>query len=414
MKFDTIIIGSGLAGMTAAIHLAEGGQKVGVISGGRSTLMFNSGSFGLLGFDADHNEIENPPSSIDSLDKNHPYSRIGSLRFAETTENACKLLERCGLKLVYDDKFKNHKHISPLGILSPAWMTVDGMLTESDMDAMKERKVVVVGIAGFLDFYPRFIAAALRNAGVISDTATIDTDDLKSLRLSETEMRAANIARILKGDALERFVDALKIVAQQTDCDCLIIPAVVDMADGQSVLSLSESVGCKIMFAPTLGVSVPGLSIHTMMTKRMRQLGIKVFNGHKVVSAKFDNDRVTSVKTDKLDDDCLYADNFVFAAGSFFSHGLVAMPDSVVEPALKLDVVQPAERFSADLFAPQPLMKAGVATDDDFKAFKDAKVVSNLYVVGSALADVDSRVEVSGAGVAVTTALVVAENIINN
>ena len=38
MKSDSIIIGGGLSGLTAAIVLAEAGQKVTVVSAGQSSL----------------------------------------------------------------------------------------------------------------------------------------------------------------------------------------------------------------------------------------------------------------------------------------------------------------------------------------------------------------------------------------
>lgn len=49
MRYDTIIIGGGLSGLTAGITLAKAGQKVCIVSAGQSSLHFHSGSFDLWG-----------------------------------------------------------------------------------------------------------------------------------------------------------------------------------------------------------------------------------------------------------------------------------------------------------------------------------------------------------------------------
>ena len=71
MKFDTIIIGGGLSGLTCAAMLAKNGQKVGLVTAGQSTLHFNSGSLELLGYQ-EGKAVENPLETMKQLNEGHP------------------------------------------------------------------------------------------------------------------------------------------------------------------------------------------------------------------------------------------------------------------------------------------------------------------------------------------------------
>lgn len=123
MRFNTVIIGGGLSGLTTGIKLAESGQRVCIVSLGQSTLHFFSGSFDLLGYGKNFEIIDEPLKAIASLAPEHPYSRIGAEKVAALAAEAKALLIRAGIK-VEGDAEQNHRRTSPLGTECPAWLTM--------------------------------------------------------------------------------------------------------------------------------------------------------------------------------------------------------------------------------------------------------------------------------------------------
>ena len=77
MRYDTIIMGGGLSGLTAGITLASAGKRVCIVSAGQNSLHFNSGSFDLLGYDNNGKVVERPLEAIAALNDQHPYKKIG-------------------------------------------------------------------------------------------------------------------------------------------------------------------------------------------------------------------------------------------------------------------------------------------------------------------------------------------------
>lgn len=123
MRFDTVIIGGGLSGLTAGITLAKAGQRVCIVSHGQSTLHFFSGSFDLLGYGKDYATVNEPLKALTDLPACHPYSRIGADKVARYADEAKALLVEAGIA-VEGDSSRNHRRATPLGGECPAWLTL--------------------------------------------------------------------------------------------------------------------------------------------------------------------------------------------------------------------------------------------------------------------------------------------------
>ncbi len=122
MKYDTIIIGGGLSGMTCAIALAEEGQNVAVVAAGQSSLHFNSGSFDLLGC-MDGTDVTKPLEAIETLPESHPYRKIETTKLGEYASAAQLLLKNAGIDTT-GSADQNHLRLTPIGVTKPAWLTL--------------------------------------------------------------------------------------------------------------------------------------------------------------------------------------------------------------------------------------------------------------------------------------------------
>lgn len=416
MKFDAIIIGGGLSGMACGISLAERGKRCAIISTGQSALHFCSGSFDFLGYVKGF-DVETPATTLAKvIPAEHPYARIGADRAIAIAREVPEFFARMGVK-VNGSIERNHYRITPLGIMKPTWLSLDDFNSISEKDKLPWSKVSIQNIVGFLDFHTAFVADNLERIGTQCTIAAINMPEFEHLRTSPSEMRSANIAKVFEGndDALLRF--AAIVERNAGDAQAVVLPAVFGLYDSHAVEVLKKAVKRPICFIPVLPPSVPGIRTQITMRRRFEQLGGTYFLGDTVTSARIENGKVIAVSTRNLADDELIADNFVLATGSFFGHGLEARPDKVVETLLDADVNAANNRddwYNHEIFAEQPYMSFGVATDLNFHPTKGGKAISNLYAAGAVLSNFNPIKEASGAGVSLISALHVADLITNS
>ena len=407
MKFDTIIIGGGLSGLTAGIELSRKGQKCLVVSSGQSALHFFSGSLELCGLDDD------PYKAMASLDASHPYSKIGLDNIKPLASEVKPFFKEVGIFLKGDAE-QNHLRITPLGAMKKAWLTLDEYATVPSDGQIPWKKVAVLNIDGYLDFHTKYIAAGLEEKGVEVIVKGISMPELERLRQNPTEMRSTNIAKTITGDRIGTLAERINEYAM--DVDAVLMPAVVGLTGCSDVVRLKEKMDRPLHFIATLPPSVPGIRLQMMLKKHFQKVGGTYMLGDTVTGGEFENGRLKSITTQNHGEVKFEADNFIIAAGSFFSKGLASDIDGVREPVFGLDVQSADVRatwYKKNLFEEQPYMSFGIETDASFNALKDGTPVENLYAVGSVLGGCNALKEGSGAGVAILTSLYVSSLILN-
>lgn len=415
MKFDTVIIGGGLAGLVSGIRLQENGRKCAIVSTGQSALHFSSGSFDLLGRLPDGTEVVHPLEAIAELEPSHPYVQVGVEMMKCYDKEFPAMMQRAGIVLT-GSASRNSCHFTPMGTMKRTWLTLNDFVTLEDSSHLPWKRVAVINFPGFLDFYTKFIADELEKQGATCVLVTVRLPFIEKLRMNPTEMRSANIARTF--DKTEN-IDALicEIASYCKDVEAVVMPAVFGLSSAEPVNYLKQHLDKTLCLLTTMPPSVPGVRMQQQLTHYFVRLGGTFMLGDTVERADVDGGLVKAVYTVNHADIPLMADNYVLATGSFFSRGIIARPDSVYEPIFDLDVLYDADRskwYDNDMFASQNYMKYGVITAPGFRAIHKGVTLSNLYAVGSVLSGHDALHEGCGGGVSIMSAMYVADGLLKN
>lgn len=414
MRFDTVIIGGGLAGLVCGIRLQKAGKKCAIVSSGQNAMHFSSGSFDLLGKLPDGTPVEDPIKAIPALGNEHPYSILGAETVEKYAAEAVDFFNGCGVP-VYGDAHKNTWRITPTGERKPAWLKLSDFSPFEAQDSKVGEKILIVNILGYLDFNTKFLADTFEKNGSKCRIVSLKLEEMERLRKNPSEMRATNIARVMDRDEVwEKAVAQVKEYLK--DEDTVVLPAVFGLKNGSVIEKIRESISVKTVFISTMPPSVPGIRSQMQLKAEFEKAGGRFFLGDSVIDAEYDEaGEVKSVGTANFGDIRLYADNFVLATGSFFSKGLVATPEKVTEPVFGVDLIINEGRenwFDRNFWKKQNYISFGAAVNGNLNVSVEGKTVTNLYAAGSIIGGYNALYEGSGGGVAIVTAMKTADMIL--
>ena len=393
MKFDTVIVGGGLAGLTAGLRLQQKGKRVAIVSAGQNALHFSSGTFGVLNEGA-------------VLPEDHPYRKIDVEKYLG---EVIPFFGYAGVSLKGDPE-KNSWRITPMGKRQEARFFMEDADPLPAKDTKVGEKALIVTFPGFLDFNTSFLAAGLEKYGTAVRIGQLKLPEMERLRENPSEMRSVNVARVMD-KVWNKVVSEVKLLLDGEDV--IVLPQVFALRDSSLVTALRESFDQKVLFVGTMPPSVPGMRTQMKLKQSFEAAGGTFLMGDEALSAEISGGKAVSLKTRNLGDHALEADSFILATGAFFSKGLAATTEKVYETLFGLDVSFSDGRsswYDADFYAAQPFSVFGVVTDGKLRAVKDGVPVENLYAAGSVLGGNALRLG-CGAGLAILSALAVADTI---
>jgi glycerol-3-phosphate dehydrogenase subunit B len=410
LNYDVVVLGCGVAGLTAAIRLAEGGARVCVLAKGVGSTHLAPGTVDVLGHAPDR--VDEPKAALASFvaaHPGHPYATVGWESVEPATEWFAARIEsgpQPGYRYV-GNLDRNHLLPTAVGAIRPSALVPETM---ADGDARSQAPVCVIGFRAMRDFHASLCAGNLRRAGFESRGIELDLD------VGRVEINALTLARRLDDPRMRATLVGELAILLRPD-ERLALPAVLGLRDPYSVWSeLRERLGRPVFEIPTLPPSVPGIRIYNALLAALRAAGGRFVLGAEVIGVERTGEHVSAVRAHTSGRDTVVGARWiVLATGGFASGGIELGSDwQTREQVLGLamrGVPDPGEpRFSADSLGEHPISRAGVAVDSSLRA----EGTENVFVAGAALAGAVPWQEGSGEGIALSTGSAAARSILEN
>jgi glycerol-3-phosphate dehydrogenase subunit B len=390
LHFDAVVIGAGMAGLTAGVRLAEGGARVCVVAKGVGSTHLAPGTIDVLGYAPDR--VEEPERALGELvaaRPDHPYALIGAEALGAALQwFSDQIAEgpQPGYRYVGSLE-RNHLLPTAVGAVRPSALVPETMC---EGEVRSGEPICVVGTRALRDFHAALCAANLDRAGIAARAVAVD------IEAERADANALGLAR--------RFDDADWRAAFADER--LALPAMLGVRDPHGAWAdLQRRLGRPVFEIPTLPPSVPGMRAFEVLRAALRRAGGRLVLGSEVIGAERSGSRIEAVRAHAAGHDVRYHARWVVLATGGFASGAIELGSDWVarETVLGLPlrgVPGPDEtRFVGEYFAEQPIARAGVAVNDGLRA----EGAENVLVAGAALPGAVPWQEGSGEGIALAS-----------
>ncbi len=401
-RWDLIVIGTGLTGLTAARTAVEMGARVLIVGRGMGSLTLFGNTIDVLGAIPPGVNLETGIVNWIAAHPDHPYARTGWAGIAEALI-AFRELFPPPYSFVAAG-VSNSLVPTGAGTLRPTYLLPVTMRAGAGITASE---TLIVGFRGFKDFQGDTVSLHLKCRGVNIPLPRYGLEGLSALalaRLMDEEPFRNSIGETIRG--------------QKAGEKRIGLPAVLGLREPAAVIEDLEGViGARIFEIPMLPPSIPGLRIFNRFRELLIAKGATFLMGNPVTGATVKDGRCEGITVCNPPLETEYrAENYILATGRFLGGGLWADMERVSEPLFRLPVSQPATRgewFRERFFQPEahPIHRAGIVTDAALRPVDEGgrTVLSNVWVAGSILAHHEAIEEHSREGIAIATGYLAAK-----
>jgi glycerol-3-phosphate dehydrogenase subunit B len=409
LSYDAVVIGAGVAGLTAAARLAEGGARVCVLAKGVGSTHLAPGTIDVLGRLPEL--VTEPARALPEFVASrpqHPYALVGADAVGPALEWFRGVIER-GPQPGYrylGGLERNHLLPTALGAARPSAMVPESMAAG---ELTRSGSVCVVGLRALRDFHPTLCAANMSRNGTEARGVELDLD------VGWPDANALLLGRRMDDPAF-REAFAARLAPLLGSEERVALPAILGLRDPHAAWSdLSMRLERELFEVPTLPPSASGMRVYDALRAALRTAGGRLVIGAEVTGAAREGERVSALRARTSGHETEYLARWVVLASGGLNSGAIELGSDwrAREQVLGLPLrgmPEPGEpRFVSDYFAEQPMARVGVAVAPSLIAAG----TENVFVAGAALPGAEPWREGSGEGIALASGSAVARAIMD-
>jgi glycerol-3-phosphate dehydrogenase subunit B len=415
MPGDVLVIGAGLAGLTAAWQTAVSGKKTRLIAKGWGVTHWHAGCVDVLGF-YKQQLVSSPVEAIGQLTAEHPqhpYALTGIELLAEALAALQVLCAEAGYPL-HGSLERNWLLPTAVGTFRPTCLAPEMMIAG---DLHQDMPMLIVGFRHFGDFYAQMVADNLAAQRIPARGVMLDLPELAGRRV----LNPVILAQLMEQADFRNEVVRL-VTPHLGEAMRIGFPAVLGLQQAMAVKAdLEGQLARPIFEIPILPPSVPGMRLHHILWHAIERAGGRVQEGMLAVGAEMAEGQVMAVHTEAAARQRSHRfDQYILATGGLLGGGLTTnFEGEVREVIFNLPVAAPLSRlkwFQREFMTENghPIYQAGVRVNENLQpvAGNGRPLYNNLYAAGSTLAHGDVIRERSLEGVALATGYKVGRGVI--
>lgn len=319
-EVDAIVVGAGVAGLTAAKIIGEGGFQVLVIASGYGCSQASSGTIDVLGR-YEGKCVVDVESALEKFVKENPW-HIYALAGKKTVLSALSDFQLRSEGLYAGGGGRNMKIITPLGTVKSTYLVQSTMLNASP-EALAGSKVILIAFPGLTGYAPHIIAGKMRSEGIEVKTVKLDLPAISPFQLASSIESSPEV-----------LTDKLR-EENAKNYDWVVFPPVLGLRNVRETWQVvEEKLETRVVELPSFPPSVPGKRLYFSLRSQCEKAGVEIALGKIVSKIKLRRGRVVEVSTGE---------------GSYVPSTLILSTGWMLDRVLKIKGLPPRSKKEYDI-----------------------------------------------------------------